>query len=478
MNLMQEGWVAAALVLVYASLAVAAAGHALLNKRDPRAAWAWIAVCWLFPLAGALLYYLFGINRIHREARRVIGPAPGPHQAATRHSAELPELPGVTREGLLELVRIGESMTGRPLIAGNRVEPLHNGEEAYPAMLEAIAQARHSIWLATYIFESGDIGRQFAEALAAAQARGVRVRALIDGVGDLYYFPPGSALLRKRGVTVRRFLPPRLFPPMLHINLRNHRKLLSVDGRTAFVGGMNIGDYHLPASLERNATIDLHFRIEGPVVTQLDEVFAGDWRDAGGEDLPLAVPSGAASGPALCRALTDGPNEDLDKLVLVLLGALATAHRHVRIMTPYFLPPAELVGALQSAALRGVRVDIILPQRSNLPWVDWACRHSLAWLLGREVRVWLRPAPFAHSKMFLVDDYYAQIGSANLDPRSLRLNFELMLEVFDTALVRRLGAEFDEVRAACRALGVKELASRGLPARLRDAFFWLFSPYL
>jgi len=469
----------ALLVALYAALAVTAGGHALLTKKDSRSAWAWIAVCALFPLAGALLYYLLGVDRIYWRARRAVGPVIAPNPASVS-ATDLPPVAGTARAEVVELARIGGAMSGRPLAPGNRVQILHNGDETYPAMLEAIAAARHRVWLATYIFESGETGRRFAEALAAAQARGVQVRVLLDGVGDHYYRPRGSAVLEARGLTVRPFLPPRWFPPMLHINLRNHRKLLAVDGTTAFIGGINIGDYHVIRRGRHGRTLDLHFCVQGPVVRQLEQVFAQDWKFAAGEALVAgALPAPAeATGHAVCRALTDGPNDDLDRLMLVLLGALANAHRDVRIMTPYFIPTPELSFALQAAALRGVRVSLLLPEHSNLPWVDWASRIALEPLLRQEVRVRWRPAPFAHSKMFVIDDYYALVGSANLDPRSFHLNFELMMEVYNGDLAGGLARHFDEAWAQSRDVAVAELENAPLPVRLRDAFFWLFSPYL
>ena len=175
--------------------------------------------------------------------------------------------------------------------------------------------------------------------------------------------------------------------------------------------------------------------------------------------------------------LTDGPDHDLDRLVMVLLGALANAHNTVRIMTPYFLPPAALAGALQSAALRGVDVRVLIPERSNEPWVDWAARRGLEPSLRNDIQVRERPAPFAHTKLFIVDDYYVQVGSANLDARSLRLNFELMLEVYDRTLAAELSRHFDEAWSTSRPLDLATLARRPFWKRLRDSFFWLFSNY-
>lgn len=468
---------------LHLGLAFTASAHALLNKHDPRSAWAWMLACLLMPFVGTLFYLWFGINRSGRRARREIGTPAMPNAPG----ADPPlRIEGVDPQEVVELVRIGRAMSGRELLGGNRVTPLHNGEQAYPAMLEAISCARHRVWLMSYIFDPGEIGTRFANALQAAQQRGVQVCVLLDGIGDLHLGPRGSSLLRGLGLHVSLFIPPRLFPPLLHINLRNHRKLLCVDGATAFVGGMNIGDHHLVSipliadarSALRTQASDLHFRVQGPVVAQLEQVFAEDWKVACGERLEMSAASAAPAGEAWCRALTDGPNEDLTRLQMTIVGALSNAHHRVQIMTPYFVPTAELSSALTAAALRGVEVSLVLPERTDHPWLDGATRRWLSQFGERALQIYLRPAPFAHSKLFLVDDYYALLGSANLDPRSLRLNFELMLEIYDAALVGRLRKHFVDVRATSRRLDLATLQSRPLRKRLLDSAWWLFSPYL
>ncbi len=465
------------LLALYALTALAAASHALLHKRDPRSAWGWIATCWLFPLAGACLYYLFGINRLQQRAKRLLG-SPAPLGKPVKQPTErCLAVVGADPVELRELVRIGAAMTGLPLAFGNRIEMLHNGEQAYPQMLKAIAEAGQTIDLCTYIFEGGTVGDQFVQALVAARARGVEVRVLLDGMSQLLFAGPVRRRLDAAGVPVALFLPPRWFPPMLHMNLRNHRKLMLVDSRLAFTGGMNIRDCHLQQPLTPATTTDLHFGLAGPIVQQLAQCFADDWQFATGEEL-IRNQTSASCGESACRVITDGPNEDLDKLVMILTGALANAHHRVLILTPYFIPNPALMAALQAAALRGVEVHLLLPAQSDQRYVDWAARPYIEQLLRYQVKVWLQPAPFAHTKLFVVDGYYAQIGSANLDHRSLRLNFELVVEVFDRMLVEQLAAHAESARARSAPLELAAMQARGLPVRLRDSLCWLFSPYL
>ncbi len=472
---MEPTWPAAGIAaVVFAVLAgalgVAASAHALLNKRRPRSAFGWIGVCLMFPLAGAVLYFFFGINRTRRRAQRLREDEPLEIRTA-RFAAE----PG---EPLSSLAVLGETLSGAKLLGGNAVDVLQCGEEAYPAMLAAIDDASQQVLLSTYIFDTDDTGRAFAEALGRAVERGVDVRVLLDGVGELYTFPRARHMLARRGINVRRFLPPRLLPPSFMMNLRNHRKVLVVDDRVAFTGGMNISDRHLAQrTANPRRVVDTHFRLCGPVLASLAAVFHADWAFAGGRE-PVGLPEVEPCGESLCRAIADGPDEELDRLLLLLVGAIGMARQRVAIMTPYFIPPRELLGALQAAALRGIDVSILLPGRNNLFFMHRATRHLLWELLQRGVRIYHQPAPFVHSKLFLVDDVYAQIGSVNLDPRSLRLNFELAVEVYDARLVSRLHAQYGMARERSEEVTLAAVDGRRLPGRLLDGLAWLFSPYL
>lgn len=470
-------WIFSALHLLLWLFAVL---HALLYKRDPRSALGWIGVSLLFPLFGPVLYYLFGINRIATSARQYEADAPhmtigyeyGRSSALTCN----PVVP--TEQALAPFVSITDHVGTFELTAENRIETLLDGEQAYGAMLEAIASARDYIVLTTYLFETDQLGRRFIDALAAAVDRGVSVRVMLDGVGTWYSWPRAHGLLKRRGVRVARFLPPRLLPPQFYVNLRNHRKILVVDGVAGFTGGMNIGGRHMVDAEAGTGTTDLHFLVQGPVLAQLCQVFAEDWQFVTGEVPALSCSAAGEQGDAFARCIRDGPNEDMDKIALTMMGAIAAARHSVMLITPYFLPPAGIVSSLQAAALRGVDVAVLLPERSNLRYVDWASRNMMLELLQYGVSIYYQPAPFAHTKLLIIDDCYAQIGSANMDPRSLRLNFELNMEVMGATALSGLAAYASERRRASRRLPLAEIENRSMAARIRDACFWLFSPYL
>jgi cardiolipin synthase len=454
------------LYLVVAGLAIV---HVLLYKRNSRAAFGWLGLILVFPIAGALLYALFGVNRVQRKARRISLDAevgeiqpPGAHLAPTG----------------ARLSRPGYCVTGGEPLSGNNVATYMNGEGAYPHMLRAIDGAQREVLLSTYIFDNDATGRLFVEKMAAARDRGCSVRVLVDDVGIRYSLPTIIRELKRAGLPFRRFMPLRLIPPSFSINLRTHRKILTVDREVAFAGGMNIGDRQLIHGPSPHRASDLHFGFRGPLVGAFVALFGEDWRFAGGAGLDSWSAPVDSAGGARCRLISDGPDETLDSLMLAILGAISTARERVWIMTPYFLPERQMMGCLQAAALSGVDVRAMIPAQNNWPLVQWALQHNMAELLQTGVRVLLRPSPFAHSKCLLVDRGYALVGSSNLDPRSLRLNFELGIEIFDPGLNADLSAHFEKVAADCEDYSLERLRARRIPARLRDGAAALFSPYL
>lgn len=469
--------------IVASVIAIAGVSHAVMNKRDVRSAAAWSGLILLVPAVGALLYVLLGVNRIRRTAASVRGGLRlYEHELVGKLDAAAVEARLPAGDAHLAKIALALDRTSRrPLVANNQITTLRDGDEAYPEMIRAIESATKTVALCTYIFDNDIAGRRFADALGAARERGVEVRVLIDDAGARYSFPPIVRLLRARDVRVARFL--RVWAPWsaAYANMRNHRKILVVDGSIGFTGGMNIREDCLLAESPRHPTRDLHARIEGPLVTQLMDVFAEDWTFATGEVLEGErwFPAPAEStGDMIARVISDGPDEDLDCLRWTLHAALSSARRSIRIITPYFLPDEPLITALNIAALRGVTVDIVLPERGNLRLVNWAMRGELWKVLDHGCRVWLTPAPFDHSKVLTVDGAWSLIGSANWDPRSLRLNFELGVESYDRTLAATLDAIVDSRIAEARRLDAETLAARPLPVRLRDSAARLLAPYL
>jgi cardiolipin synthase A/B len=462
-----------AFAILHLAVALAVTGHVLLTKRDVGAAIGWIGIAWLSPYLGVLFYLTFGINRVTRRARRL-----RPRRAASG-AADSPAPVPSRSDALGALDRSAQRLTRRPAESGNAVGLLLLGDAAYPRMLDAIAAAERSIGLSSYILRADREGTRFIAALTAAAERGVAVRVLLDGVGSGYFNSPAFRALRRGGVPVARFLHSLLPWRMPFLNLRLHKKILVVDGRVGFTGGLNIGAENVLAGAPHHAVRDTHFHFHGPVVGQLVETFAEDWQFTTGEELdgPDWFPAPApGAGPVTARVVTSGPDQEIEKIEMLVLQAIACARATIRIMTPYFLPDDRLVTALALAAMRGIEIDIIVPQRSNHRILDWALYAEIAPLAAAGCRIWRSPPPFEHSKLMTIDGAWCLIGSTNWDVRSFRLNFELNVELYDTGLAGILDRLMAEKRRDL-IIGA-ELAERALPIRLRDAGARLLLPYL
>lgn len=465
-------WVNPLLLAASLAIPVLVSVHVLLHKRDVPATIGWIGLVWLSPVAGGALYLVFGINRVRRRARQLREERNPQAQRAAQAGTLPPHHP------FAPLDQAVARITGWAGETGNAVRMFRNGDEAYPAMLAAIATARHSIALSSYILRDDAAGAPFVDALIAAQRNGIAVRVLIDGIGGGWLWSGAYWRLRRNGVPAARFMHAVRPWRLPSLNLRTHRKILVVDGRVAFAGGMNISAQNVLAGCPRFPVQDLHFGFEGPVVRQLLIAFFESWSFEVDEEpaADLWFPPLAPRGPAMARAITSGPDEDYEKIELLMLEAIACARRSIRIVTPYFLPDERVITSLALARMRGVEVDILLPAQSDHRVLDWATRAHIGPLLAEGCRIWRNPPPFDHSKVMVVDQEWCLVGSANWDIRSLRLNFEMNVEIYDRALAARLEALMRSREVDL--LSSEELESRSFPHRLRDAAARLLMPYV
>ncbi len=475
------------LLILLATLAVAltASGHAILWKRDSRSALIWVSLIWFLPLLGPVLYSIFGINRIKRRAallrsdRTTIDSRPTvrPCQPASIAARLDSSSPGTD---LCAIATTISKITNRSLLPGNRIELLKNGDEAFPSMLSAITEAKTTITLSCYIFDLDPIGARFAHELANAMKRGVDIRVLIDSTGARYSWPPITERLEQLRIPYARFFSSMKLIRPLTLNLHNHRKIMVVDGKIGFTGGMNIRHSNQLKAKPKRPVQDLHFRLRGPVVAHLQAAFAEDWAYATSQRLSGEAwfPKLRSQGKILARGITDGPDEDLDKLIWTIIASLNAATSSVWIVTPYFLPEAQIIAALNAAAMRGVSVHILLPKKNNLPFMNWASSAMLWQVVQQGCKVYQTPPPFDHTKVMVVDDCWALIGSANWDARSLRLNFEFNVECYSQSLAVALREHIESKLTDTRQITIEELDGRPLPIKLRDGLTRLLSPFL
>jgi cardiolipin synthase len=351
--------------------------------------------------------------------------------------------------------------------AGNAVSVLQGGDEAYPAMLAAIRNARHSVALASYIFRDDAVGRSFIDALIDAQKRGVVVRVLIDGIGSGYVLSMTLQDLKAGGVPAARFLHTWVPWRMPFLNMRNHKKLLIVDGTVGFTGGLNIGAEHSLRLTAKDYIDGVQVRVEGPVTRQLMDTFARDWAFTTDEELGGDAwwPAIDFSGSVFARGIHSGPDTDMYKLETILGAALTQAHQRLQF-------------AIAQAGLRGVVVEILIPERCDYFFMDWAMRAHLRFFEDVPATVYFTPSPFDHGKLMTVDGQWCLIGSSNWDTRSFRLNFEFDLECYDRATTANIDALIDQKLSQSHKVSADELAAPPRWTELRDAATRLLLPYL
>ena len=372
------------------------------------------------------------------------------------------------------------ALLGPSVIHGNTVRALQNGDETFPAMLEAIRGATTSITFETFIYWSGTIGRDFAEALAERARAGVKVHVMLDALGidkiDRNYI----AAMRSAGVTVQVYRPIRWYT-LAKLNNRTHRKILVVDGRTGFTGGLGIADIWLGHADSPEHWRDMHFRVEGPVVAQMQATFMDNWMEARGEVLhdERYFPVLDSTGPMLAQVFMSSPTSGAETMRLMYLMSIAAARRHIVIANAYFVPDDLVRHTLLEARRRGVEIDVIVPgPETDAPLTRQASRSRWGPLLEAGVRIHEYQPTMYHTKVMIVDGVWATVGSTNFDNRSFRLNDEMNVNVFDTVFAREQDATLRADIARSRLITLQEWRDRPLKERFKELVASVFRSQL
>ncbi len=469
----------------------------LHTRRESTSALLWIFVAWAFPLIGPLLFLLFGINRVSRKAwhkQRIDNEFLS--ERLSRESASLPlvywravheslavEPTDPTAQSLNKT--LDPVLSDYPLLGGNTLEPLVDGDNAYPQMLDAIRRARHHVHLQTFIVWNDAISREFLDLLAEKARQGVTVRFMFDSFGSM-----GAVLsplfLRYRHVPNMQIIgwtQTNVLKRLVQFNLRNHRKIMVVDGEIAFMGGINLRQENLSRP-GVPAIRDYHVAIRGPIVQELQYSFLRDWYFMTDEDPDVLLqqahfPHLPAVGTAMVRVVNSGPTPDeMEVISQVFFECLVAARRQLIVVTPYFVPPRDILQALCSAARRGVDVRLIVPGTNNHLYAGLAGQSLYEDILKSGVRVFQRRAPFMHAKALIVDDTLAMVGSANLDVRSLRLNYESNLIVYNPGFISSLKQIVLKDQAHSDELNLNAWQSRPTSQRLLENACYLLMPML
>jgi len=475
-----------ALVVNYA-LAGVCVVRVLRRRREPTAMVAWIFAVVTIPVLGIVFYWVLSSDRLRRKAgrrRRRVAHLLGKlkhwthEQAGVRDEPARPEL----ASDLEGIARLGRRLADMPAIGGNAVDILLEAEATYGALEEAILAAQRHVHMEYYIWRADETGRRFREALIDRARAGVECRLLLDAVGC---WGLGRSFIRpliEAGVQVAFFLPPRPLPlrKKWSMHLRNHRKVVVVDGQVAFTGSQNIGDEYRGRRRHLSPWHDAHMRLSGPAALFLQQTFAEDWYLATDErlDSERCFPRPVRAGDSVVQVLPTGPDHSANVLGQILFAAVSSARSSIRISTPYFVPDPAVRMALAHACYRGVDVTLVLPSRSDSVLSLWAGRSYYAELLEAGVEIHEYDAGVLHSKVITVDDRWCMLGSANVDVRSFKLNFEITALIYDQGLVTELAESIDGFCARARSIPPHEVWHRGGLRRLGEGAARLLTPLL
>jgi cardiolipin synthase len=463
--------------IIYITLSILTSIHILLNKDDVNSAGGWIALVFLSPFIGTILYIFLGINRVKRKGFRL------------RKTKNLFEKCNFNKDNIFnnlqtnhkQLITFGYNVYQQNFTFGNVINPLQNGTEAYPEMLKEIKNSKKEILISSYIFDYDNETKKFIENFKIATKNGVKIKILIDGIGSLKFFHRSieKKLTKINGLEFAIFLPPQIPITLPFVNLRNHRKIIIIDGKIAFFGGMNLSKHNVLVNDLKNGILDLTFKIEGPVIEQIIEVFKSDWEFTTGKAInsKYNIDKNFKTSEVPARIIQDGPDNKTGSIELIIHGAINSATKKILIVTPYFLPENNILTAIQIAAMKNINVEIIIPKKSDCYFINLATEANFIKLLNCGVKIYQTNLPFDHSKIFVVDDEWIFVGSSNWDVRSFKLNFESNIEIFSKSLAKKLTDIAEKKKKKAKQVTLNEYKNISLIKRIRNNACRLLTPY-
>lgn len=452
----------------------------LTKKEQPVSTVAWMMTIVMMPYFGAFLFVVFGINRV---ARRLRGK-----QAATETVARI--LPQVALHHHLDqnqlsdtqrgLKRLADRISGTYATVGNRVQLLIDAQRTFDEIADAIRAAKSSVHLEYYIWQPDRLGTSLRDLLIERAKTGVKVRFLYDALGSLKLTYRFLQPMREAGIQLASFVPGQSFRERWSINLRSHRKIVIVDGKIAFTGGMNVGDEYLGLDPFFGRWRDTHLLLQGPTVLQLQEVFAIDWKYATGEELTddNFFPEPEMAGNVHAQIVAGGPDDDEAILHSLMFSAINAAKSNVTLAMSYFVPTPSLMSALVTAAQRGVKTRVLISGPKTYWATLRAARSYYDDLLRSGVEIHEYQAGQLHSKTLTIDGCWSMVGTANFDARSLYLNFEVAAIMYDKSIAEQLEHHFEVDLEHSKRIEAVTWAMRSRWERLQENFCRMFSPVL
>lgn len=450
------------------------------KNKQPVSTLAWIMAILLLPYVGGILFVVFGVNRVERRATRKLES----NLAIGRALPELTQYQLVPEEAfepqVRRLMRLADRVADTRPCYGNKIELLSDTKKMFELIEEAIQSATHSLHLEYYIWQPDRTGARLRDMLIERARAGVQVRFLYDRLGSFGLTRKFLRPMLDAGIQVASFIPGISWRERWSINLRSHRKIVIVDGQVGFTGGANVGDEYLGRNPHLGYWRDTHLRLRGPIVLQLQQVFAEDWFFATGEQVTQHdfFPRPSEPGDQIAQVVAGGPEGDSRALYSLFYAAINEARERIMLATSYFVPTAPLAMALETAAQRGVEVRLLLSGRGAHTWMVIAGRSYYESLLASGVQIYEYRKGLMHSKTLTIDGIWSLVGSPNFDSRSLLLNFEAAVVMYDPRMATKLEEQFVVDLKDAVLIDPAAWSRRSFPRKLAESFLRLFEPVL
>ncbi|MDQ6420151.1 cardiolipin synthase [Paenibacillus sp. LHD-117] len=458
-----------------------------LERRNASSTWAWLMVLFFIPVLGFALYLILGqkmrkrqLNRLLGDNRRIIEDTLEKQRILLAQRELLPDSSEMA--GYQDMMFMNLTTSYALYTNNNVVDIFTNGNRKFDALIADIEKAEHHIHLVYYIVRDDELGRRLMDALVRKAAEGLEVRFLYDHIGSSALPRRYFRELRAAGGMEAAFFPSRIPYLNMKINYRNHRKLAIFDGRTGYIGGFNIGNEYLGLNEHFGAWRDTHLKVQGGAVLQMQAQFLMDWNLAASMKIPLDVGyfpyPRSGNGIIGMQLVASGPDTEYQEIKNAYIKMIHSAKETICLQTPYFVPDESLMTSLRIAALSGVSVSIMLPSKPDHFFVYWATHSYLGELLASGVKVYLYEQGFLHAKTLVVDRKVASVGTANLDIRSFKLNFEMNAFIYDTDTAAELADIFWDDAESSRELTMEDYRNRPLWDRFKESVSRLLSPIL
>ncbi|NND05335.1 MAG: cardiolipin synthase [Saprospiraceae bacterium] len=476
--------IATLLYVLYTLVIAALIINLLLSGVRPTKTLAWIMVLIFIPIVGIILYFSLGRNRRKnkffklrrtRQIEQYLRTVKKYYTEVDQHHEEPEVLENI------DLVRLIIKNSSFLPSKGNQVQILQDGEQTFRAIFEALEQAQNFIHIQYYIFENGELADKFAEVCKKKVRENVEVRMIYDGVGSRHLSNSYIQDLARNGIEIHGFMPLHIWATTKWINYRNHRKIVVVDGKIGFVGGVNVADKYIKGDPVLGKWHDHHLCLVGPAVDNLHTVFAIDWNFVTGSGALLAAPyfnNHSTAGDMTVQIVFSGPDSDFAAVRQQYFKMINDAKKYIYLSNSYLIPGQSIIEALQTAALSGCDVRIMLPDKSDSSIVRWSIRSYFEVLLEAGVRIYLFQDGFLHNKTIVSDDEIVSVGTANLDIRSFEQNFEVNALIYDRSFAIKMREFFLEDCRKCVEVELDQYRMRPIDDRLKEGLAKIWSPIL